>query len=363
MKERNINDTLFELCALSAVGGFEKPVRDWIRAAAEPYADEIRTDKLGNLMVFRKGRKSLEKPLVLFAHMDEPGFLVKKITEEGMVQLINNTMPAKAIIGKQLEIHRQGSGRSGVIYGVAGMKADHLQTPEEQKKAPALEKLLMDIGAASKEEAEALVRPGDVVVPYVEPEFLGCPVGSGCGKTFTGRGLAARGGCSVLLELLKEEPACDCWFVFTVSGENWYLVPGKGAIMAARQLDPLMAVMLHGVDTGEGPGVPAEKINCRLGEGAAISLMDGDFVFDRGLRQLVTDAADDAGVLWQYHTGAKQITGAGRLAASGEGCFLLPVNLPLRYTGAEGAVCSLSDLQSMAEICRIMMEKAGEFCG
>lgn len=363
MKERNMKDTLQQLCSLTAVGGFEKPVRDWIRSEAESYADEIRVDQLGNLMVFRKGRKSLDKPLVLFAHMDEPGFLVKKITEDGMVQLLHNTMPAKSIIGKQLEVHRQGAGRCGVVYGVAGMKADHLQTPEEQKKTPELSKLLMDIGATSKEEAEALVRPGDVVVPYVEPEFLGCAVGDDSGRILTARGLAARSGCAVLLQLLKEEPACDCWFVFAVSGENWTLVPGKGAIMAARQLDPLLAVMLHGVDTGEGPGVPPEKIGCRLGEGAAISLMDGDFVFDRGLRQMITDEANDAGVLWQYHKGSQQVTGAGRLAASGEGCFLLPVNLPLRYTGAEGAVCSLSDLDSMADICRIMMEKAGEFCG
>ena len=360
MNERNLKDTLFERCSLAAVGGYEKPVRDWIRREAEPYADEIRVDKLGNLMVFRKGRKHLERPLAFFAHMDEPGFLVKKITDDGMVQLVNNTMPAKAIIGKQLEIRRQVKGREGVIYGVAGMKADHLQTPEEQKKTPALDKLLVDIGVTSKEDAEALVRPGDVVVPYVEAELLGCPVDGEDGRFMTGRGLAARGGCAVLLELLKDEPACDCWFVFAVSGENWYLAPGKGAIMASRQLNPLMAVMLHGVETGEGPGVPAEKINCRLGEGAAISLMDGDFVFDRGLRQLVTEEADEAGVLWQYHTGKKQVTGAGRLAAAGEGCFLLPVNLPLRYTGAEGAVCALSDLASMADVCRIMMEKAGE---
>ena len=357
----SLKDLVFELCSLTAVGGYEKPVRDWIRSAAEPYADEIRVDKLGNLMVYRKGRKSMEKPLVLFAHMDEPGFLVKKITEDGMVQLSNNTMPAKSIIGKQLEIHRQGIGREGVLYGVAGMKADHLQTPEEQKRTPSLDKLLMDIGAVSREDAERLVRPGDVVVPYAESELLGCSAGEDKAAFMTGRGLASRGGCAVLLELLKEEPECDCWFVFTVSGENWYLVPGKGAIMAARQLEPEIAVMLHGVETGEGPGVPDERINCRCGEGAAISLMDGDFVFDRGLRDLVTEDANEAGVLWQYHTGKKQVTGAGRLAASGEGCFLLPVNLPLRYSGAEAAVCALSDLESMAEVCRIMMKKAGEF--
>ncbi len=352
----NRKEMLFELCSMVAIGGYEKPVRQWIMDQAKPYADEMKVDKLGNLFVYRQGRKALDTPLALFAHMDEPGFMVKKITNDGMVQLLSSNVAAKAIIGKQLEVHPQGAGRAGsagVVYGVAGMKADHLQTPEEQKKAPELSKLLMDIGCTSYEEAAALVRPGDVVVPYVQAEMLG-------DSMFTGRGLAGRAGCAVLLELLKEEPACDCWFVFTVSGENWSLVPGKGSIPAARQLNPEMAVVLHGVDTGEGPGVPPEKINCRCGEGAAISLQDADFVFDRGLRDLVTEEANEQGILWQYHVGKNQVTGAGRLAAAGEGCFVLPVNLPVRFKGAEAGVCSLYDLESMAAVCRIMMEKAGE---
>ena len=354
MKEWTMKDTLFELCRLVGVGGYEEDVRRWIMEQAQPYADEMKVDSLGNLMIYRKGRKSLERPMAIFAHMDEPGYLVKRITKDGMIQLMSDNLPAKSIIGKQMVVYPKGGGRSGAVYGVCGMKADHLQTPEEQKKTPPLSKLLMDIGCRSEEEARKLVREGDIAVPLSEPELMGN------GTVMTGRGLASRGGCAVLLELLKEEPACDCWFVFTVSGENWYLVKGKGAIMAARQLDPDMAVLLHGVDTGEGPGVPAEKINCRMGEGAAISLMDGDFVFDRGLRQMITEEANDRGVLWQYHTGGKQVTGAGRLAAAGEGCFLLPVNLPLRYPAAEAAMCSLSDLESMAAVCRIMMEKAGE---
>lgn len=357
----NMKEMMFELCSLVAVGGFEKPVRDYIISQAKPYADEMRIDSLGNLFVYRRGRKSLENPLALFAHMDEPGFLVNKVTDDGMIQLAGHGLGAKSIIGKQLEIHRQGPGREGMIYAVAGMKADHLQTPEEQKKAPPLKALLIDIGTTSREETEAMVRQGDVVVPYVEPEMLGCPVGEAEGTMMTGRGLAARGGCAVLLQLLKEEPACDCWFVFTVSGENWTLVPGKGAVPAARQLSPDLAVVLHGVNTGEGVNVPPQNIHCRCGQGAAISLQDNDFVFDRGLRCLVTEAADAQGVGWQYHTGSGQVTGAGRLAASGEGCSVLPVNLPIRSLGAEAGVCSLHDLESMAAVCRIMMEKAGEF--
>ncbi|MBQ8562904.1 MAG: hypothetical protein IJ443_03295 [Firmicutes bacterium] len=379
MNEMTMKDIMFELCSLTGVGGFEGPIRDWIMEQARPYADEMKVDKMGNLLVYRRGRQHLDRPLALFAHMDEPGFLVSGITREGMVQLTGR-MPAKSIIGKQMEIHRQGMGREGsegsegsessegsVVYGVTGMKADHLQTEEEQKKTPDLSKLLVDIGCTCEADARELVREGNVAVPYVEPEMLGCPVGStgddgytSAGVMMTGRGLASRAGCAVLLELLKEEPTCDCWFVFSVSGENWSLVPGKGAMLAARLLNPRLAVVLHAVDTGEGPGVPAEKLNCRCGEGAAISLQDGDFVFDRGLRQIMTDEANEQGVLWQYHTGNKQVTGAGRLASAGGGCFVLPVNLPIRFLGAEAGVCSLYDLDSMAAMCRIVMEKAGE---
>lgn len=366
-----VRKQLFELCSLIGIGGFEQPVRRYIADQAGSYADEIKVDRMGNLLVCRRGRRHLEKPLMLTAHMDEPGFLIKKITEDGMLQLEGGGMNARALIGKQMKI----TDRRGVVYGAAGMKAEHMQTPEEQKKTPDLSRLLIDIGCVSKEEAAEKVRIGDVAVPLMEPELLGVPWGSSSGeitdddmdaadgsvgRMMTGRGLASRGGCAVLLELLKETPACDCWFVFAVSGENWSLVPGKGAMLAARLLEPTMAVVLHGADTGEGPGVPLEKISCRCGSGAAIALADADFVFDRALREAVTAAADRTGVRWQYNYGSSQVTGAGRLASAHTGCCVLPVNLPVRYLQSAAGVCCLDDLESMAEICRLMMEKAGE---
>lgn len=352
---------LFELCSLAAIGGFEQPVRQYLMEQARPFADEMKTDKMGNLLVYRRGAVHLEKPLMLMAHMDEPGFLVANITDDGMVQLAGGRMNARALIGKQLEIH----DRRGMVYGAAGMKAEHMQTPEEQKKTPDLSRLLIDIGCTSKEEAAAKVRLGDVAVPLVEPELLGTPKSADAselpeGGMMTGRGLASRGGCAVLLKLLEEQPVCDCWFVFAVSGENWSLVPGKGGMMAARLLEPAMAVLLHGVDTGEGPGVPAEEISCRCGGGAAISLADADFVFERTLREKVTSSADRRGVRWQFNYGSSQVTGAGRLASAHIGCRVLPVNLPIRYLQSAAGVCCLDDLESMAEVCRLMMERAGE---
>ncbi|MDD6816824.1 MAG: hypothetical protein PUE84_10310 [Firmicutes bacterium] len=352
---------LFELCRLAAIGGFEQPVRQYLMEQARPFADEMKTDKMGNLLIYRQGTVHLEKPLMLMAHMDEPGFLVTNITDDGMVQLAGGGMNARALIGKHMEIH----DRRSIVYGAAGMKAEHMQTPEEQKKTPDISRLLIDIGCTSKTEAEARVRLGDVAVPLVEPELLGMPESANVtelpeSRMMTGRGLASRGGCAVLLKLLEEKPACDCWFVFAVSGENWSLVPGKGGMLAARLLDPAKAVLLHGVDTGEGPGVPAEEISCRCGAGAAISLADADFVFDRALREKVTAAADQKGVRWQFNCDSSQVTGAGRLASAHTGCRVLPVNLPVRYLQSAAGVCCLDDLESMTEICRLMMERAGE---
>lgn len=360
----DLKEKLFALCALAGIGGFEQPVRDYLMERVRPFADELKVDRMGNLLVYRRGMHRMNKPLMLTAHMDEPGFLVTKITDEGMVQLAGGGMNARALVGKQLEIR----DRRGVVYGAAGMKAEHMQTPQEQKKTPELSRLLIDIGCGSREEAEAKVRPGDVAVPLVEPELLGSWEGSGeaasgagqGSRMMTGRGLASRGGCAVLLQLLEEKPACDCWFVFAVSGENWSLVPGKGAMLAARLLKPELAVMLHGVDTGEGPGVPREKVSCRCSGGAAISLADSDFVFDRELREMATSAADREGIRWQYNYSSSRASGAGRLASAHTGCRVLPVNLPVRYLESAAGVCCLDDLVSMAEICRLMMEKAGE---
>lgn len=337
--------TLFDLCRIPSMGGFEAEMRNYILKKAEPFADEIHVDKLGNVLVYRKGKVALKKPLTFVAHMDEPGFLVKRITKDGMLQLMGEAMPAKSIIGKQLAIE----GRNGRLYGICGMKADHLQTPEEQKKTPAQERLLIDIGCQSKEEAAKLVRPGNVVLPDMDPMEL-------AGTMINGRGLASKGGCTVLLKLLEEEPACDCCYIFSVSGENWTLVAGKGALVAGRQVEPEVAVMLHGAQAAEGPGANGNNTDCRCGFGGAISLKDGDYIFDRAIRQSVTKTAKETGTKWQFQYGDGQVTGCGRFATVGAGCKILPISLPVRYLKGPAGVCDLRDLESMADLCRLTMK-------
>lgn len=150
-----MRDLLNELCALNGVSGDEGAVRDFIRAQAEPYADSIRTDALGNLIVFKKGKKSTGNRLLLAAHMDEVGLIITRATEDGFLKFdFVGGVDRRVALGKPVVLGPKK------IPGVIGMKAIHMLSREDMKKVPKTEALYIDIGASSREEAEEMAEPG-----------------------------------------------------------------------------------------------------------------------------------------------------------------------------------------------------------
>ena len=118
-----------ELCALPGPSGCEDAVRAFVLKRVKPFADEIRTDAIGNVMVFRKGRKALDRPVAVCAHMDEVGVIIKKITEDGMLKFgfVGGVDP-RVVIGRPV--------RFGDVPGVIGIKAVHLTTAAERRTMP-----------------------------------------------------------------------------------------------------------------------------------------------------------------------------------------------------------------------------------
>ena len=139
-----------ELCALPGPSGCEDAVRAFVLKRVKPFADEIRTDAIGNVMVFRKGRKALDRPVAVCAHMDEVGVIIKKITEDGMLKFgfVGGVDP-RVVIGRPV--------RFGDVSGVIGIKAVHLTTAAERRTMPKTKNLYIDIGATSRAAAEKLV--------------------------------------------------------------------------------------------------------------------------------------------------------------------------------------------------------------
>ncbi len=329
------------LCELPGVSGCEDEVRKYIRKAAEPFADEIREDSMGNLMVFRHGKKAPQRPVVLCAHMDEVGVIVKKVTDDGMLKFgfVGGVAP-RVMIGKLV--------RFGDVSGVVGIKAVHLTTAEERKTMPKTKDLYIDIGASSKAEAEKKVPLGEYGV------FDSHAVSFGDGM-LKAKALDDRIGCAALLRLLEEEPPVDAWFCFTVQEE----VGLRGAAVMAYELDPGFALVLETTTAADLPEVKYGKTACHIRGGVVIPFMDAATIYDAELFKLMRGACEKRGIPWQTKTRVAGGTDAGRIHKARTGARVCSLAVPVRYIHSPSSVAAISDCKLLREAAKAFLEELG----
>lgn len=333
-----------ELCALSGVASFEESVQDFIQARVAPYADEMRVDTLGNLIVWKRGRKATGKRFVMCAHMDEVGLMVRHITSEGYLKVTTiGGIDTRVLIGKPVKVGPQE------VPGVIGLKAYHLVSDEEEKRVPKLEDLYVDIGAGSQKEAEALVSLGDVVVFDSDcVEF-----GNGMLKA---KALDDRVGCAVMMKLLEEELPMDTTFVFTVQEE----VGCRGAFGAAFAIHPEIALALEGTTAADLPGSKGAQKVCMVGKGPVIPFMDMGSVGDRELYRLLRDTAEQNGIPWQTKHYLAGATDASSFQRTREGVRTATLSSPVRYLHAPASVVAIQDLENQLKLARLFLGALAE---
>lgn len=339
-----MKELLKQLCELDGVAGYEDEVRAFIEQQAKPYADEMLVDAIGNLLVFKKGKKSRVRPMMVCAHMDEVGFLVKDITEDGMLKLAPaGNIDPRVLIGRRMRV---GAKK---IPGVISLKAIHLTTPEERKIAPDLTSLYIDMGCKSRAEAEALVQRGDPAM--FDSAFI--PFGVDCVKA---KALDDRIGCAVMLELLKEDLEYDTWFAF-VCGEE---IGSRGATIAVHRIQPACLLVIEGTTAADMPDVKAHKQSCRQRAGAVVSLMDHGTVYSRDLREQVLKVAEAEGVRWQYRQSANGSTDADKGIEAGIGALTFGLSAPVRYIHCACNAVYLPDVEEVKKMASIVLKEAGE---
>ncbi len=339
-----MKDLLQQLCDLDGVTGYEDEVRIFLEEQVRAYADEMITDAVGNLLVFKKGKQTRKRPLLVLAHMDEVGFLVRDITEEGMLKLTPaGGVDPRVTIGRRMRVGEKK------LPGVISLKAIHLTTPEERKEAPALSSLYVDIGCRSKKEAEKLVSRGEPVM--FDSKFL--PLGNQCVKA---KAIDDRVGCAVMVQLLQQELPYDTWFGFVVGEE----IGPRGARVAANRIMPGGVLVIEGTTAADMPDVPEHKQSCRQRQGAVVSLMDKGTVYSRDLRETVLKTADAKGVRWQYRKSANGGTDAQVGAVTGLGALAFGLAAPVRYIHCACSVAYLPDLEEVRRMAEIVIEEAGE---
>ncbi len=329
-----MRDLLIKLCSIPAVSGREEKLAEFILNEIKGFCD-AKADVNGNLICFKKGKKRPLKKVVLDAHMDEVGLMATSVTADGFIKFT-----AVGGIETAVMLCRSVTFESGV-KGVIGLRPVHLTSVENRKKYPDADALYIDIGAASKEEAEALIRPGDTAVFDSKPTLMGESV-------LKARAIDDRAGVAVLISLLKMEAEYDFYATFTVQEE----VGTRGAATAAFRVDPEVAIVLEATTSADLEGIPEEKQVCQLGNGPAVSFMDKGNLYSRRLYEYALSCGENC----QSKTFVSGGNNSRSFALSKEGVETAVISLPCRYIHSPSCVASLDDFDAMLPLAKKMLE-------
>lgn len=333
-----------KLCNLYGPSGLEDEVREAIIEEISPYCEKLYTDKVGNLIAYKKGRKSTDKPLLFAAHMDEVGFMVQYISPEGYLYFDTIGGIDNSVIGGRRIILGENK-----LLGVVASKAIHLQKPEERGMCIPISEMYIDIGCTTKEDAKKHISVGDcgVFVPNFE-EF-----GDGFIKS---KAIDDRFGCAVLCTMIKEEREYDTVFVFTVCEETGC----RGAQTAAYSLNPECTVVIESTTAGDIHGVSATRRACAVGEGAVLTVMDNGTVYDKPFFDKAVELAKANDVNYQIKSTVAGGNDSRAFQTTAKGSRVLAISAPVRYIHSASSVVKKSDLEDVLALARLVADNGKE---
>jgi endoglucanase len=300
--------------------GYEAAIREVIRAEVQPFADEIRVDALGNLIV-RKGKGG--KRIMVAAHMDEIGLIATHIDENGFVRFttIGGVYP-NLLLGSRV---RFLGGAAGVI---------HTEPTDKPGDTPSVDKMFIDTGASNR--AECPVKIGEVAA--FERPFLDL------GKRMVAKSMDDRVGCLVAIEALRaiRETPHELYFVFTTQEE----VGTRGAETSAYGIDPHLGFSLDVTAWGDTPGRLGKNFEMALGKGPAIKIKDGGMLSDPRIVNWMIDTAEAQGIPYQREVLLGGSTDARSMQLVRAGVPVGCVSIPCRYVHSPSEMVDVEDVQN-----------------
>lgn len=330
------------LCNAFGPSGDEEEVRALISEKIRPYVDTLSTDRMGNLIA----TKGNPDNLILTAHMDEVGFMVTGIMEDGSLRFsqIGGVDPAflpskRVVIGK----HR--------VTGVIGAKPVHLN--KNEKGHLSYKDLYIHLGTTSHKESEKLVSIGDSAV--FDTRFSHSSLSEG---VLFGKAADNRLGCFILSKLIEEHKISDGTFLFTVGEENG--LRGASSYLANHPFE--LGLAIDTTTANDLPGIKGVDAVCRLGDGAVISFADGATVYSRDMIRKIFSLLSEEGIPAQTkrkRTGGNE---ASAIEKSGLGAKSISVSVPCRYIHAPCSVVWVKDIENTinAIACIVKMRKEFE---
>ncbi|MDX1666484.1 MAG: M42 family metallopeptidase [Saprospiraceae bacterium] len=340
-------ELLKKICETPGAPGFEQRIRALVIREIESLVDDISVDAMGNVIALKRGRE--KKRVMVAAHMDEIGFIVNHIDEDGFLRFhpLGGFDP-KTLTSQRVVVHGKRD-----IYGVMGSKPIHLMEDEERKKQVPIKEYFIDVGM-NKEEVEEIVSVGDPVTRDRELVEMGDCVSS--------KSIDNRVSVFILIEALRllkdEDIPYDLYAAFTVQEE----VGLRGAISAAHQVDPDFGFGLDVTIAFDVPGANAHEMVTRLGKGTAIKIMDGTVISDYRMVNYLKKVAGEHDIKWQPEILPKGGTDTAGLQRSGKrGSIAGAISIPLRHIHQTIELAHKEDIDNSIKLLKAALQKLHTF--
>ena len=339
-------DLLKRLSEAAGVPGREEGIRELVSAELEGVVDSLETDAMGNLIAHKKASKDGAKRTMIAAHMDEIGFYVRFIDDDGFLRVQNvGGFDTRNLFARQVTVHASsGSTLVGVMN--PGVKPVHIASAEDRKKVPELAEFIVDTGLPA-ETVKEKVRLGDPVTlrqPFAD-----------LGEVVTGKAMDDRVNCFILIELLKalETPTHDVYAVFTVQEE----VGLRGAQTAAFAAEPDIGIALDTTLAVDVPGTPGEQRVTQLGGGVALKVMDSASISTRWLLDEFVALAEEKSVPYQFELLPLGGTDAGAVQRSRGGVASITISIPSRYVHTVTEMVAKGDVEASLALLTHYLQK------
>jgi endoglucanase len=333
---------LKDLTDANGTPGNEREPRDVMKKYISSYADSVETDHLGSLIAKKTGSVEDGPKIMVAGHLDEVGFMITHIDDKGFLkfQCLGGWWE-QVMLAQRVTVMT----KSGNIPGVIGSKPPHILSPEVRKKSMDKKEMFIDIGATSKDEAKSFgVRPGDTVVPVCDFTIMKNE------KMLMAKAWDNRIGCAIAIEVLRHlsetEHPNTVYGVGTVQEE----VGLRGAKTSAYHIQPDIGFAVDVGIAGDTPGVTEKDALAKMGEGPQIVMYDASMVAHTGLRDFVTDTADEKNIPYQFDAVPAGGTDSGSIHLTANGVPALSITIATRYIHTHAAILHRDDFENAVKL-------------
>ncbi len=366
MKNKNEKQTtaqlLEELSLCFAPGGFESEMHGIIKEKLGTLCD-FKFDKLGSIMCSHKSanaskgnsKKNNIPEVAIFTHIDEVGFMIRGITSGGFLKFVNLGGWSSQTLPSQKVLIRNADG--DFVKGIIGMKPPHMLSDEERSKAPKLETLYIDIGAASAEEVEKeyKIELGSPAVAYSDFGAFNKT------ELYYGKAFDNRAGVCAMIRIMQKLADAQINVKVTGVGSSMEECGLRGAKTAASKLNPDLAII---IDTPPADDTPNNETayppQGKIGKGTQVRLFDPTMIARPGLVKYVKKIIESNGIPAQFAVRSSGGTDAGTVHLTQQGIPSIVFGIPTRYIHSHSSLLNINDIETTIELTVKMIKNLSE---